>query len=132
MQNLDIKVKVSEREVSGKKLLEITVNDFITTISEKESKTETDRAINKAVIDLVKREYHIKSHDAINILEKNQIPIVNIFNGRGRPSKSPIDSKKEQKQQYDRERYINKHEKLLNQARLGYHERKQKLIKAIA
>ena len=48
----------------------------------------------------------------------------------GRPSKSPIYSRKEQKQQYDRERYIKKHEKLLNQARLGYHERKQKLIMA--
>ena len=132
MQNLDIKVSIIPREVSGKRLLDINVNGFITSISEKETKMETDRAIDKAVIDLVKREFHIKAHDAINILEKNQLPIVNIYNGRGRPSKSPIDSKKEQKQQYDRERYIKKHEKLLNQARLGYHERKQKLIKATA
>jgi len=55
MQNLDIKVSIIPREVSGKKLPDITVNDFITTISEKETKLDTDRAIDKAVIDLVKR-----------------------------------------------------------------------------
>ena len=70
MQNLDIKVSIIPREVSGKILLDINVNGFITTISEKETKMETDRAIDKTVIDLVKREFHIKAHDAINILEK--------------------------------------------------------------
>ena len=72
---VDIKVTIARREVTGKKLLDIDVNGFITTISEKETKMETDRAIDKSVIDLVKREFHIKAHDAISILERNQLPI---------------------------------------------------------
>ena len=126
--DIDFNVSITTRfNETGKKLLDINVNGFISTISEKETKEQTDRAINKEVLNIIKREYGLRGHDVVKILEKNHL-VPKVKMGSGRIPNKPKDNKTEQKQPYDKLRYLKKRDKILDQACLRYHNRKQKSL----